>query len=289
MIYSYGVTKQGHYHIKTNAVCQDSHYIKQIGERFAIAAVADGLGSEKYSDIASKIAAENSVQYCAEKISVSSPSDEILEIIKKSFSDSLSKIEAIADAQNNDITEYDTTLTLAVYLNGTLYYGHSGDSGIVVLNQNGVYQEITEQQRDENGCVYPLCFGEKFWCFGIHSDVASVFLATDGMLETLFPYLLQGEDVNIYVVLAEYMMNNDILQFGKIETAAIQKKMENFIDGISGEQVSDDKTVLVMLDTSVKTNRQPISYYQTPDWATLKKKRDEEYKRKAYPHLFSDN
>lgn len=289
MIYSYGVTKQGHYHIKNNIICQDSHCIKQIGEHFAIGAVADGLGSEKYSDIASKIAVENSVLYCTENINDDLSADKILEIIRKSFSYALAKIEATAIEQNNDITEYDTTLTLAVYLNETVYYGHSGDSGIVVLNQNGIYEAITEQQRDENGCVYPLCFGEKFWRFGTHNNVASVFLATDGMFETLFPYLLRGEDVSIYVALAEYMMNNDILQFGKIETTAIQKKMENFIDNISGDQVSDDKTVLVVLDTSLKTNRQPITYYHPPDWAKLKKKRDEEYKRKAYPHLFSDN
>ena len=30
-------------------------------------------------------------------------------------------------------------------------------------------------------------------------------------------------------------------------------------------------------------------YYKAPDWAALKRKWDEEYKRRAYPHLFSDN
>ena len=60
MIYYYGVTQQGTYHIEHDLVCQDAHYCKVINDHFAIAAVADGLGSEKYSDVASKIASKTS-------------------------------------------------------------------------------------------------------------------------------------------------------------------------------------------------------------------------------------
>ena len=109
------------------------------------------------------------------------------------------------------------------------------------------------------------------------------------MLETLFPYLLQGESINIYVALAEYLMNNSALGFSENGVTEVRKKMDAFVDSIPGEQVSDDKTVLVLLDTSIKEQRQPDAYYQTPDWVFLKKKRDAEYRRKAYPHLFGDN
>ena len=44
MIYSYGVSLPGTYHIKNNIVCQDSHQILHVGKQMAIAAVADGLG-----------------------------------------------------------------------------------------------------------------------------------------------------------------------------------------------------------------------------------------------------
>ena len=54
MIFHYGITQQGHYHIKNNLPCQDAHEFKLISDNFAIGAVADGLGSELYSDIASK-------------------------------------------------------------------------------------------------------------------------------------------------------------------------------------------------------------------------------------------
>ncbi len=287
MIYYYGITQQGHYHIKNGTPCQDAHKFRKINENFAIAAVADGLGSQKYTDVASKIAAEQSVQYCSDKVSEKMESDEILQTIKEAFAASLASIEEKAKNDKNPLDQYDTTLAVAVYLNGNVYFGNSGDSGIVVQNIDGTYESITEQQRDENGCVYPLCFGENHWTFGEKKDVASVLLATDGIYETLFPYLLQGEEVNIYVALAHFLMSNECLGFNKKNESEVQSKMNDFVSNIPGEQVSDDKTVLVMLNDSIKVSSQPDKYYQSPDWAALKKKRDEEYKRQAYPHLFN--
>ena len=48
---------------------------------------------------------------------------------------------------------------------------------------------------------------------------------------------------------------------------------------------AQDKTVVVLVN-SIKTKRQPKEYYQEPDWAALKKKHDEEWKRAAYPGLY---
>lgn len=286
MIYSYGVTKQGHYHIKKDLPCQDAHLFKRLNDSFAIGAVADGLGSELYTDVASKIAVKEAVAYCEEKITETSGEEEILSVLKESFAHALKQIEAVATENGHNMDQYDTTLVVAVYRNQTVYFGNSGDSGIVVLNADGTYESITKQQKDENGCVFPLVFGENYWVFGKKEKVTSVFLATDGMYETLFPYLLQGEEVSIYVALAHYMMSEDCLEFATLGEEQVNAKMTAFIDSIPGEQVSDDKTVLVMLDDVVKPEYQPEQYYQTPDWAELKKKRDEEYKRLAYPHLY---
>ena len=289
MIYTYAVTQQGNYHLKHDIVCQDANCVKILGEHFAIGAVADGLGSELYSDVASKIAAETSVTYCAEKICASDGDERILSVMKEAFRIALNKINETARNNGHSEDQYDTTLALAVYLNGKVFFGNSGDSGIVVLNRDGTYEAITTQQRDENGCVYPLFFGEEYWDFGIKEAVSSVFLATDGMYETLFPYLLKGEEVPIYVALAHYLISEECLNFAYSAEGQVQQRMESFIASIPGDQVSDDKTVLVMLDSSITSQKQPESYYQSPDWVALKKKRDEEYRRIAYPHLFSDS
>ena len=288
MIYSYGTTQQGAYHVKTGTPCQDAHLFRKINDRFSVGAVADGLGSQQFTDVASALAVETAVESCAEKIDELTEPEEILSVIRESFSQALRTIEERAEADGNPPDQYDTTLTLAVYREGTVYFGHSGDSGIVVQNIDGTYEPITEQQRDENGCVFPLSFGESYWVFGTKENVASVLLATDGIYETLFPYLLCGEDVNIYVALANFLMSNESLGFTPENSDEISKKMSAFIANIPGEQVSDDKTALVMLDDSVAAARQPEEYYQVPDWAALKQKRDEEYKRKAYPHLYDN-
>ena len=197
MIYSYGVTLPGTYHVKNDIVCQDAHSIVKCGDDFVIAAVADGLGSETHSDIASKIAAELSTEYCRQNLTQESNADEILSVISMSFANAQRAIEEEAESNNHDINQYDTTLSLAVLINETLYYGHSGDGGIVALTTEGRYEKVTEQQRDAEGYVFPLFF-EDMWVFEQYDrKVCSVFLATDGIYETLFPYLIRKEPATI--------------------------------------------------------------------------------------------
>lgn len=286
MIYSYAVSQQGTYHVKHNIVCQDAFAKKIIGDRYAICAVADGLGSELYTDVASKIAADSAVAYCAEKIMPEDDACAILRIIKESFSHALAMIRVRAEKDGNDINEYDTTLALSVFRNGTLFWGNAGDSGMVVCKTDGTYSPVTFQQRDENGCVFPLVFGDKKWKFGVTNDVAAVLLATDGVYEALFPYLLKHEPVEIYVALARYLMDKDVLGYGIEDETEIQEKMESFLASIPGEQISDDKTIVVLIDSAVEVNAQPEAYYAVPDWKALKEKRDIEFRKAAYPSLY---
>lgn len=288
MIYAYGVTLQGTYHVKNNMVCQDAHSIIKIDDRIAVAAVADGLGSEDYSDVASRLAADISSKYCAEHISALSTDEEIIEAIDSSFHIALSTIEQTANDNGNELDQYDTTLSLVVMHEGSLFYGHSGDSGIVALNTDGLYCKVTEQQRDSHGCVFPLFFKDK-WVFEKYDKkVASVFLATDGMLETLFPIYIRNEEVNIYVALADFFMNPKKLQLDENGEEAVQDYMTTFIEGIPDAQVNDDKTVVVLVDTDVEFQYQQESYYAEPDWAALKEKYEEDWKRAAYPHLYKE-
>ena len=288
MIHTYGITQQGAYHVEKDLPCQDAHYIHVLSDHYAIIAVADGLGSEKFSDIASKIAVKTSVLFCADHITEASSEPEIIDIIKRSFSRAKIDIDAQAEADSNDVCEYDTTLALAVYRNGTVLFGNAGDSGIVVLNQDGLYESITTQQRDENGYVFPLCF-EDHWSFGSKNNVSSVLLATDGMLETLFPYLLRNEKTTIYVALARFFMDEQSLHFNELGDSQVQKNIDDFISSITPSQVNDDKTVAVMLDTDFPSTLQPNDYYVTPDWKSLKEKHDEIFQRTAYPQRYISN
>jgi hypothetical protein len=289
MIYTYGITQLGTYHVKHDMVCQDAHNIIKCDESCAVSAVADGLGSEEHSDIASEMAAKISTVYCAENIKDDCSDEQILNIIRDSFVLAQSRIEKVATDNGHDLDQYDTTLSLAVLRGDALYYGQSGDSGIVTLTTEGLYKKVVEQQRDEEGRVFPLYFGEDKWVFGKFLEpVVSVFLATDGMLETLFPVYIRNEPVNIYVALARYFMGPDFLHIEKFGEDYVKEKVSEFMKGIPDAQVNDDKTVVVMVNPDLKMKVQQQSYYAEPNWEELRRRYEEAWKRAAYPHLFKD-
>lgn len=93
MIYAYGVTQRGTYHVKKNIVCQDAHRIIKCGDSCAVAAVADGLGSEAHSDVASKLAVKVSAGYCAERIDGAITDSQPLKTIRDSFASAQQRIE----------------------------------------------------------------------------------------------------------------------------------------------------------------------------------------------------
>lgn len=288
MIYAYGITQRGAYHIKNGTVCQDAHKIIK-NPSVTIAAVADGLGSELYADIASRIAADVSTDYCAERVTAGSSEEDILAVIRTSFSLSQKKIEEKAAENGHDPDQYDTTLTLAVLIDGDLYYGQSGDSGIIAFTEDGMYNKVTEQQRDNEGRVFPLFFGEEKWVFARYGKkTASVLLATDGMLEIFFPVYIQHEKVNIYTALARYFMDPRYLKIADAGEEEIQEKRAEFVADIRPEQVNDDKTIVALMDDAVEVTYQPEDYYAEPDWAELQRKYEEAWRREAYPSLYHD-
>ena len=287
MIYAYGITQQGTYHIKKDLVCQDAHNIIKVGENCVIAAVADGLGSEEHSDIASDMASKISTEYCRNHLEAACDDTAILEMIHESFSIAQREIEKVAQENGHELDQYDTTLSLAILKDNMLFYGHSGDSGIIALTTDGLYIKVTEQQRDEEGRVFPLYFGDDKWVFGKYPEpLVSVFLATDGMYEILFPVYIKNEPVSIYVALAEYFMDPNALHIAEVGEEAVHDKIDKFVRNIPDAQVNDDKTVVVIMDTSLEIAYRNSEYYAEPNWKELKRKYDEAWKRAAYPQLF---
>lgn len=289
MIYSYGVTEIGPYHIKSDTLCQDAHYIKRISDNCIIAAVADGLGSARHSDVASKIASKTTVEFCAERFISEMDDEDVLQLITQSFRIAQCEIEDVARGNGHELVDYDTTLDLVIYCAGKVLFGHAGDSGIVIQTSDGMYGPLTEQQRDDYGRVYPLIF-EDHWVFGrAPKTVASVLLCTDGMLENVFfPVLLRDQPVSIYVAMAQFFMDIDRLGMKENGEIAVQERMTAAIAGLREDQVNDDKTVVVLCDSAVEVVPQADEYYAVPDFPALKRAYDEKFNRLAYPHLVAD-
>jgi serine/threonine protein phosphatase PrpC len=286
MINAYGMSLAGKAHEKRGDPCQDAYKIMGKDD-FRIAAVADGLGSELYSGTASKIAVKEACDYCMHHVILREMSDaDIWSCIRESFRLAKEVIEKTAIENNHPVDQYDTTLSLALLADDTLYFGHVGDSGILALTREGRYEPVTEQQRDELGGVYPLCF-ETRWVFGIFpGKVASVLLVTDGMLEILLPRLLENEANRVYTKFARYLMDNRGIHIEKLGEENVKQKIETYIQNIPANMVDDDKTVVCLINTGVAAEE---AEFLEPDWESLAEKHNKKKNAILYPDLSEED
>ena len=274
MIHFYSACMAGPYHIDNNIPCQDSRYIKQRDDGVTVAACADGLGSELYSDIGSQLGSYNAVAYCAEHYEPNMTTEEVLHLIKVSFVNAYKAVLDKAAEMGEDIDQFDSTLCLVIYDGENVWYGQSGDSGMVVRLTNGMYYPITEQQRDDDGNVFPLCSGPDYWVFGkVEGSVSSVMLMTDGVWDQICHPLLRKESVKVNTSLIAPFMERTETEQEEIE--GVQKACEGFLEHFPRDQLDDDKTVVILYNTDNPATKMPVEYYLYPDWDQLKAKNRE--------------
>lgn len=242
-------------------------------------AVADGVGSSKHSDIASKLAVETLLDYVAKNHEVSG---DMMDLLKNAFSESKKAIEAVADEAKKEYSDYDTTLSAVIYDGDNLSFGHSGDGGIIVLTDEGRYVKITKVQKGADGfSVIPLRAGPDEWVFGNYEKVSSVILATDGIYDILAPYLLRGQDTEVYVPLARSLMDNNVLNVNGENILSIQTDLIEFFKSEQLFSVTDDKTVAVLINSNKFPEILDDEYYVVPDFNKLRR----EWEKKVHPHL----
>ena len=282
MIFKYQAIKKGASHEADGKPCQDYLDVRVHGN-ILVAAVADGLGSEMHSDMASEKAASKAVEYCVQKLQSSLADTEVLEIVRRSFYEALYSIQDEAEKLNYPLDECNTTLSLAVFEDGNLYFGHAGDSGIIALRADGRCIKATEQQgvwevRDGEKvwCVFPLSYKDN-WIFGKAEGLfAGVLLATDGLLETFFPQILSEEQEPLYIAHIMRFIDKNRLEIVEKGEEEVQKEAQNFINSIPPDRVKcDDIALVVLLNTDINVTTQPQEYYNVPDFDLLRKKREE--------------
>lgn len=283
MILSYKASMAGPYHIDEGLCCQDAFAIERGSGAFIHAAVADGLGSELYSDIGSAVAAETAVHYCAQHIEEGMPFEAIRQTMKHAMVQACKAVFARAGQDGHDPDQYDTTLCMCAYDGQNLYYAQSGDSGLIVLQQDGHYRRVTTQQRDADGCVFPLCWGSEKWEFGlVEAPVSAVMLMTDGVFEQLCPPIMRKKEPDINIPLARKFLDRfdcDPDALPELEGAACA-----YLENYSRDYLDDDKTIVVLINTDRPAAVLAEDYYAAPDWAALRA----EAERALWPDLALD-
>jgi serine/threonine protein phosphatase PrpC len=286
MIHSYGFSTMGSPHSKKNLVCQGGNKVCSTKNGWVVAAIADGVGSCKYSDVASFMAVDVSVRVCVDEINKTGDKCDLLKVIENAFTQAEMAIDQYSLSKNHLITDYDTTLSLVVYDGKHVAYGHSGDGGIIGLTTEGDYVKITMPQKSEGIYVIPLRAGKDKWVIDhAKEEFASILLATDGVYDTFFPYLLQGQPVEIYVPLIQYFMDNHILKMSDKTCKNIENERKDYLNSEVCSSITDDKTVLVLVNGDVLPKlKEDKSYYAVPDWNTLQLA----WNKKAYSHLYTE-
>ena len=231
MIRYYTANMAGPYHLDNGIPCQDSFYIKRDNNGVVYASAADGLVSESNSDDGSRIASQKSCDYCMDHYMSGMPFSEVKKIMNNAFVNAYKAVLEEAQAAGNSPDEYDTTLCMVIFDDGHVFYGQSGDSGIIALMKSGEYVPLTTQQRDEDGYVFPLCSGPSMWVFGeVEAPVSSVMLMTDGVWEQICPPLLRNHDVKINVALASRFMDRHETSLRSVKALeeAASRYLENY-------------------------------------------------------------
>lgn len=324
MIIEYGFSVVGKSHIKKGTCCQDSHCIRKLENGWVIAAVADGVGSAKNSHIGSQIAAKTVVEFCVECMPWDYNLISIKSMMRTAYNYAYKLILKEAKESGESIESYDTTLSMVIYDGQGIIYGHSGDGAIIGLNTFGDYIVITRPQKGADGVsVIPLRGGYTQWVIDSYDeDLAAVILVTDGMLETICPYLLRDHNKKIeraYVALASFFadpsaiseMNASAIRdvIGRFITAEEDYCVDEFYERLSVilkthlsegvdeiiekykqnnypialmQNEQDDKTVVGLLNTELVLDNREADFYSEPEWDRLQ----EAWNRKAYPHMY---
>lgn len=271
----YKVNLPGPYHEKNDIPCQDAYCIREAPNGVIIAAVADGLGSETHSDKGAKVASSYAVTYCKQNYKPNMTENEVISMLRSAYAKAYALVEKTALKEGNDVDQYDCTLCTVIYDGETLYYGQSGDSGLIVGSKDGGYYKITEQQRDEDNNVYPLCFGPEYWEFGkVKGNVVSVMLMTDGVWEQACPPILKNEQQPINIGFVEMFLNHFGLDDSEVRN--LEREANRYMRNFSQKRLDDDKTIVVIINSEVKPLRRKESYYAAPNWDELAQER---YKR----------
>lgn len=285
----YGGSFIGSSHIKKETVCQDFSKVSFLKNNWVVVAIADGVGSAKHSDIAAKIAVETIISICnTHLIADSFDPVNIEKILVYAYTMAKLRIVTYVNENNEAIEDFDTTLDCVVYDGKNVFYGHSGDGGIIGLTLDGEYTRITTPQKGEDGnSVIPLRAGVSSWEFGHpNREFASVLLATDGIYDTICPHLLKNTTTGIYIQLARYFMDNGIINADEENIKEIEKDRMDYINSDDYSVVTDDKTLFVLINPNIVPKQQNEEYYAVPDWESLKV----EQKRKLYPNEnFNEN
>ena len=225
-ILGYSLSELGLMHKSHQTPCQDYSGILEYGT-WKAAVVADGVGSCKHSDVASKRAVGAVLQVIRNCFSNNNKEEDILALIKTAFHGAANSIDMYVQQVNGDYRDYHTTLALALYNGNDLYYGNAGDSGIIALDEYGEYHVLSEKQNNEYDEVFTLA-NRTFEVGKADFNAVAVLCMTDGLLDWVVPKNQKEEKYPVFVPRANLFIQPEVVWKNRITKDSFEKFQNAF-------------------------------------------------------------
>lgn len=183
MPYLFGASVIGPLHIAMGLPCQDAYAHEALSSDFAVAAVADGLGSASKADVGAMVAVQSSVEAVKRLTGNKGGNVDLSNIAKEAIISARSSLETRADEEGCELRDLACTLIVSVINKNRVCVAHIGD-GAVVVEVNGNLELISGPGDSEYANeVTPLT--SKEWLESVQvspviSDVNSLAAFTDG-------------------------------------------------------------------------------------------------------------
>ena len=294
MILSYGFSIPGLSHREKDLPCQDAHYIGRLANGWVVAAVADGVGSSAHAEEAAALAVAAVADMDGSCLSGLAPWDgQAAEaLLRDGFDRAEKAIGEAASTKGAPIGAYYTTLTAVVYDGQHLAFGHCGDGGVVGLAVDGAYHMVTQVQKGEEfNTVKPLNHGQEHWAFASPQEAyCSLLLMTDGLYDAAAPALLHGDEASggMYIRFLRQFMDAGALGITAENRDGIEDAVKAYFEEGPSPEVTDDKTMVCLINGGCAPPAREDAYYAEPDWEALRARQNERlYPAKADPGLHS--
>lgn len=290
----YGISLCGISHIAQKQCCQDyNDFLYLPDENIWILAIADGVGSCSLSHWGAYIAVSKAIEFL--QIHLRSQknllkhakhlNDYTIEEIEALYNDTFifaqEEVENFADANEQSVFNFQSTLTVALYDGQLLYCCHVGDDGIVAEGVSGKYQMVTERIKgDEANSVYTL--QSSCWSIRRINNVIALVLSTDGILDSYVGNTFTNNRV-YYPFFQKLTYSMKVLP-GKSPQKTVEDACATAIRMLiqkAATGVSDDMTVLVAVNQAM-LDRPTSPQFSKEAWD----KETEQLRRKQYNLLY---
>ena len=305
MIKEYYASVRGKSHEFLGKGCEDAYRIVSLANGYKVMAVADGVGSCLHGGKGAQIAVRTVTDFIRDNFPIDNSAISIKSMLRTAYNKALIEIQGEAIRNCHSISDYDTTLMAVIYgENKPTFIANCGDGAVCALKMDGSFVELSVRQNSD-GFVIPLRAGYEFWKIDeINEPLASVLVATDGMMDQfrnvnvaqgfyiplmmLFadPYVIQylkrkGVDVSSVVKRGNSGYNKTLINALRYVLHKNYRFAKPAVRKITGEimrngtpfellrRIQDDKTFVCLYSTSARPRAKSIEYYTEPDWKQI--------------------